>query len=174
MTELVVLASPEGKPAGTADKAAVHTADTPLHFAFSAWVVRDGQLLLTRRALSKLTWPGVWTNSFCGHPGPDEPTGDAVVRRGRFELGLTGTPRLVLPDFAYRAEDSSGVVENEICPVYLFETEDDPTPNPEEVDSFAWAPVRDVLAAVDATPFAFSPWMVEELTHEPLRAALLA
>ena len=70
--------------------------------------------------------------------------------------------------------DSSGVVENEICPVYLFETEDDPAPNPDEVDSFAWAPVRDVLAAVDATPFAFSPWMVEELTHQPLRAALMA
>ena len=173
MTELVVLASPEGKPAGVAEKAAVHTADTPLHFAFSAWVVRGGELLLTRRALSKLTWPGVWTNSFCGHPGPDEPTADAVVRRAQFELGLSGTPHLVLPNFSYRAVDSSGVVENEICPVYLFETTDEPTPNPDEVDSFAWVPVRDVLAAADATPFAFSPWMVEELAHEPLRAALL-
>lgn len=173
MTELVVLASPDGTPIGTADKAVVHTADTPLHFAFSAWVVRDDNILLSRRALSKKTWPGVWTNSFCGHPGPGEATVDAVVRRAQFELGLSGTPHLVLPDFAYRAVDSSGVVENEICPVYLFETSDDPKPNPEEVDSFAWAPVRDVLAAVDATPFAFSPWMVEELTHEPLRAALL-
>lgn len=173
MTELVVLVSPDGTPVGTADKAVVHTADTPLHFAFSAWVVRDDNILLSRRALSKKTWPGVWTNSFCGHPGPGEATVDAVVRRAKFELGLSGTPRLVLPDFAYRAVDSSGVVENEICPVYLFETSDDPQPNPEEVDSFAWAPVRDVLAAVDATPFAFSPWMVEELTHEPLRAALL-
>ena len=173
MTELVVLASPDGTPIGTADKAVVHTADTPLHFAFSAWVVRDGNILLSRRALSKKTWPGVWTNSFCGHPGPGEATVDAVVRRAQFELGLSGTPRLVLPDFAYRAVDSSGVVENEICPVYLFEASDDPKPNPDEVDSLAWAPAREVLAAVEATPFAFSPWMVEELTHEPLRAALL-
>ena len=173
MTELVVLVSPDGTPVGTADKAVVHTADTPLHFAFSAWVVRDDNILLSRRALSKKTWPGVWTNSFCGHPGPGEATVDAVVRRAQFELGLSGTPRLVLPDFAYRAVDSSGVVENEICPVYLFETSDDPKPNPEEVDSLSWAPAREVLAAVEATPFAFSPWMVEELTHEPLRAALL-
>ena len=173
MTELVVLASPDGTPIGTADKAVVHTADTPLHFAFSAWVVRDDNILLSRRALSKKTWPGVWTNSFCGHPGPGEATVDAVVRRAQFELGLNGTPHLVLPDFAYRAEDSSGVVENEICPVYLFETSDAPQPNPDEVDSLAWAPAREVIAAAEATPFAFSPWMVEELTHEPLRAALL-
>ena len=173
MTDLVVLASPDGTPIGTADKAVVHTADTPLHFAFSAWVVRDDNILLSRRALSKKTWPGVWTNSFCGHPGPGEATVDAVVRRAQFELGLNGTPHLVLPDFAYRAEDSSGVVENEICPVYLFETSDAPQPNPDEVDSLAWAPAREVIAAAEATPFAFSPWMVEELTHEPLRAALL-
>lgn len=173
MTELVVLASPEGEAIGTADKAAVHTADTPLHFAFSAWVVREGTILLTRRALSKLTWPGVWTNSFCGHPGPGEATGDAVVRRAHFELGLTGTPELVLPDFSYRAEDSSGVVEHEFCPVYLFETTDEPTLNPDEVDSYAWAPAGDVLAAAQATPFAFSPWMIEELAHAPLREALL-
>ena len=173
MTELVVLASPDGTPIGTADKAVVHTADTPLHFAFSAWVVRDDNILLSRRALSKKTWPGVWTNSFCGHPGPGEPTAAAVGRRAQFELGLSGTPRLVLPDFAYRAVDSSGVVENEICPVYLFETSDEPQPNPDEVDSLAWAPAREVLAAAEATPFAFSPWMVEELSHAALRAALL-
>ena len=51
--EVVILADENGQPAGTENKVVVHTADTPLHFAFSAWLVRDGKLLLTRRALIK-------------------------------------------------------------------------------------------------------------------------
>lgn len=176
--ELVVLASPDGRAIGTADKASVHSTTTPLHFAFSAWVIRDGKVLLTRRALSKLTWPGVWTNSFCGHPGPGEETRAAVIRRAAFELGIEPTslsaPRLILPDFSYRAVDSSGIVEYEICPVYVVElTGPDPQFNPQEVDSLAWVGARELIEAAKAAPFAFSQWMIEELAHPDLRAALI-
>ncbi len=173
--ERVVLVGPDGAPAGTALKAEVHTADTPLHFAFSCWVLRDGEVLMTRRALSKVTWPGVWTNSFCGHPGPGEDTAAAVVRRGRFELGLDVTPELVAADFSYRAVDSSGIVENEVCPVYVAQLDAgiEPRPNPEEVDSYFWIPAADIIRAAAAAPLAFSPWLVEELEVPALRERLL-
>ena len=114
--ELVVLLSEEGTPIGTADKATVHTEDTHLHLAFSCHVFnRDGKILVTRRALEKKTWPGVWTNSFCGHPGPDEDFTDAIHRRAEQELGLKlASVKSALPDFRYRAVDASGIVENEI------------------------------------------------------------
>ena len=52
--EEVVLLDDAHRPIGTAPKAEVHTADTPLHLAFSCWVLDDdGRLLLTRRALGK-------------------------------------------------------------------------------------------------------------------------
>jgi len=160
-TELVVLVDDLGTPVGTADKGVVHSADTPLHLAFSCHVYNaDGLVLVTRRALGKLTWPGVWTNSFCGHPAPDETMEQAIARRAAFELGITvESIELVLPDFRYRAVDASGIVENEICPVFRAVTTDVVAANPDEVSEFAWLAPAALRASVAAAPFAFSPWL---------------
>ncbi|PWJ56212.1 isopentenyl-diphosphate delta-isomerase [Quadrisphaera granulorum] len=163
--ELVVLLDDERRPVGSTPKVAVHTADTPLHLAFSCYISDTrGRLLLTRRAVTKLTWPGVWTNSVCGHPAPGEAFDDAVRRRARQELGLEIrdlTERL--PDFAYRAVDASGVVENEFCPVFTAVADADPVPDPDEVAEWAWVEWDDAVTLAARTPFAISPWAVLQL-----------
>lgn len=160
LPELVVLVDDDGTPIGSAEKATVHTQNTPLHLAFSCHIFNEqGQVLVTRRALGKLTWPGVWTNSVCGHPAPDETIEDALARRAQQELGITVrqvTP--LLPDFRYRAVDASGVVENEICPVFTAVTSDEVNPRADEIAEFAWVDPAAFQVAVAATPFAFSPW----------------
>lgn len=163
--ELVVLAAEDGTPVGTEDKATVHSTSTPLHLAFSAHIYDDdGRILITRRALSKRTWPGVWTNSFCGHPGPGEETEDAVRRRAEQELGLRlDRLELRLPDFRYRAVDASGVVENEICPVYTAHAASPLHPREDEVMEVQWADPLQLTAAVAAAPWAFSPWLTLQL-----------
>jgi isopentenyl-diphosphate Delta-isomerase len=159
--EQVVLVDEAGAAIGTADKVAVHSAETPLHLAFSCHVYgADGRVLVTRRALGKLTWPGVWTNSFCGHPSPGEALEDAISRRALFELGIAVSDiAVVLPDFRYRAVDASGIVENEVCPVFRAVTTDVVTPNPDEVSEFAWVAPDTLHAAAVAAPYAFSPWL---------------
>ncbi|WPF65557.1 MULTISPECIES: isopentenyl-diphosphate Delta-isomerase [unclassified Corynebacterium] len=178
--ELVILSDEEGNPTGTVPKESVHTEDTPLHLAFSAYLVDpEGRVLLTRRALSKKTWPGVWTNSFCGHPAPGEATEDAVRRRLEQELGVSAAQIMqlsrVLPDFRYWARDSSGVVENEICPVFVVRLAagSDLRPSPAEVDSWEWLRPSALVRAVEAAPVVFSPWLVEQLAHSVLQAELL-
>jgi isopentenyl-diphosphate delta-isomerase len=164
-SELVSLLADDGTPIGVADKLDVHGFDTPLHLAFSCHVFNSaGKVLVTRRSLDKLTWPGVWTNSFCGHPAPDELVEDAVRRRASVELGLEIEGlEIVLPHFRYRAVDASGLVENEVCPVYRAIAKAVPQPNPQEVAEFAWVEPRALVTAVSATPFAFSPWLVMQL-----------
>lgn len=159
--EMVVLVDASGNRIGTTAKATVHTTDTPLHLAFSCHLYSpDGRVLVTRRALSKRTWAGVWTNAFCGHLSPDEPAEDALRRRGLAELGVTVTAITpVLPDFRYRAVDASGIVENEICPVFSALTTDAVVPNPDEVAEWQWVSPAELRAAVAAAPFAFSPWL---------------
>ncbi|MXP21725.1 isopentenyl-diphosphate Delta-isomerase [Gordonia sp. HNM0687] len=164
-TDLVVLVDAERRPRGTAPRGSVHGSDTPLHLAFSCHVVDDfDRILMTRRALTKRTWPGVWTNSFCGHPRPEEPIEDAVRRYAPRELGFEVSDlACVLPDFSYRAVDASGMVENEVCPVYRARPCGSPVPNPDEVMDFVWAPIEDVWTSALRTPWVFSPWFVDQV-----------
>lgn len=161
-SEHVVLLDDDGREIGTAPKSSVHGTDTALHLAFSCHVVNEaGQVLVTRRALSKKTWPGVWSNSFCGHPRPAEPVLTAVHRRAEFELGLTLSEiELALPLFRYRATDANGIVEHELCPVYTALTHDEPVLNPLEVVDARWVDPADLAASLESTPWAFSPWLV--------------
>ena len=132
--EEVVLLDEDGGAIGSAPKSSVHGLDTPLHLAFSCHVRNSaGLVLVTRRAVGKQSWPGVWTNSFCGHPKPAERLLDAVRRRADFELGIElDDIEVALPLFRYRANDASGIVENEVCPVYLAASDDEPVPHRDE------------------------------------------
>lgn len=160
--DLVVLLDDDGREIGTAPKSSVHGTDTALHLAFSCHVYNTrGETLVTRRALDKGTWPGVWSNSFCGHPRPAEPVLAAVHRRAEHELGITlRDVRLALPLFRYRAVDANGMVEHEVCPVYLAVTDDEPELNPREVAEARWVDPAELAAGLRATPWAFSPWLV--------------
>ncbi len=164
VVEQVVLLTPDGTPCGVADKASVHGEVTPYHLAFSCYVFdRDGRLLVTRRALDKPTWPGVWTNSCCGHPGPGEDPADAVVRRLDQELGITAADlTLVLPDFSYRAS-FRGVEEYELCPVFLARSDAVPTPDPSEVADAVWRSWDEFVASATAPESQISPWAQEQV-----------
>jgi isopentenyl-diphosphate delta-isomerase len=169
--EEVVLLDEDGNAIGTTPKAEVHHRSTPLHLAFSCYVFDEhGSLLLTQRALHKPTWPGVWTNSFCGHPAPGEPLPDAVRRRAQQELGVTlAELDLVLPAFRYQAEMADGTRENEMCPVFVARTGDQVRADPEEVAATEWVPWDELVDGVNAGTRDVSPWCVQQVRE--LRAS---
>ena len=161
--ELIVLVDDDGRAIGTMPKPLVHHGETPLHRAFSAYLFDEaGRLLVTRRALGKATFPGMWTNTVCGHPGPGEDDAAAIARRADFELGLgVADVRPAVPGYRYRAE-FLGVVENEICPVYTGRFTGTPVPDPTEVEEWElldWAAFR---ARQENEGDAWSPWCREQ------------
>lgn len=163
--EQVVLLAESGHRIGVQDKAGVHHRDTPLHLAFSCYVFdASDRLLLTRRALTKRTWPGVWTNTCCGHPAPGERIEDAVRRRLGQELGVEVSGlTLVLPRFRYLAGMADGTVENEMCPVYRAYTRSEPAPDPSEVDDHEWVGWRELSAGMADGSRGVSPWCAEQV-----------
>jgi isopentenyl-diphosphate delta-isomerase len=186
--EQVVLCSPRGDATGTAPKSAVHHRDTPLHLAFSCYVFDPhGRILVTRRSRAKSVFPGVRTNSCCGHPAPGEGMTAAVRRRLQQELGVVASGvDLILPTFRYRATAADGTVENELCPVYRAVTADDRLrPDVTEVDDAWWVPwtqfctaaTGDTAVTGDGGDAAdpLSPWATEQVRQlaalgpDPLR-----
>ena len=147
----------------------MHHDRTPLHLAFSCYLLdAQGRVLLTRRALTKTTWPGVWTNACCGHPAPGEAHADAVRRRVRQELGVgIDDLRLVLPAFRYRAVMDDGVEENELCPVYVGRVVGELDPDPSEVAGVAWASWADVRREVADGTSPLSPWALTQIDALP-------
>jgi isopentenyl-diphosphate delta-isomerase len=172
--ELIVLVDERGQPTGTAEKWSSHHADTPLHLAFSCYVFDgSGAFLATRRALMKKVWPGVWSNTVCGHPAPGESVPEAIQRRLAYELGMTARDiEVVLPDHSYRAPAFAGIVEHEFCPVFVARQASAPQPNPVEVAACAWMDWEEFVrrAREDASD-AYSWWcknQLRELRGHPL------
>jgi len=71
----------------------------------------------------------------------------------------------MLPDFRYRAEHR-GIVENEICPVFVAVCHDNPTPNPREVAAVKWISWEGFAEACrrpeNGSNADYSPWSLME------------
>lgn len=141
MAEFIYYVDKNDKPTGeVAEKFSAHSDDTKLHAAFSCYVFnKKGQFLVTQRAHTKKVWHGVWTNSCCGHPEPNESREDAIKRRLKYELGMTSNePELVLAEYIYITPLYDGVVDHEYCPVYVALASSEVIANPAEVEDYKW------------------------------------
>ncbi|KLO32542.1 isopentenyl-diphosphate Delta-isomerase [Mycobacterium haemophilum] len=165
--EHVVLLDENGYSSGVAEKQTVHHMQTPLHLAYSCYIFdSNGRLLVTRRAATKKTWPGTWTNSCCGHPAPGEALVHAVRRRAREELGITlDDLKLILPRFRYRAVMDNGIVENELCPVFSATTSQLPQPNSAETDDIRLLDWPKFAQDVSSGRFVVSPWCRQQVAE---------
>ena len=160
--EEVVLVDESNNVLGTAPKSSVHGTTTPLHRGFSLFLFnRKGQLLLQQRSHTKKTWPLVWSNSVCGHPGLNESNVDAAIRRLNFELGMSTVHIEEIAPYRYSFV-RDGVMENEICPILAGFTDEEPVPNKDEVEAVRWIEWKEFLNEIEERPGTYSEWCEEE------------
>ncbi len=117
--------------------------------------------MLQQRSLSKKTWPGVWSNSCCGHPTLEESNEQAAKRRLQFELGLNVENLKEVAYYKY-CFTRFGIMENEICPIVVGFTDTLPTPNPDEVESVKYIAWSEFLKEIKTNPQNWSEWCIEE------------
>ena len=161
--EQVILVDEYNNQIGVADKETVHTTNSPLHRAFSLFLFNSKkQLLVTQRALEKKTFPGVWTNSVCGHVSPGEETIDAVKRRVSHELHIDVMDIKEVAPYRYRFADKNGILENEICPIFIGITNKDPKPKKSEIKAWKWVDWKEFVKTIQNHPGTYSPWSEEE------------
>jgi isopentenyl-diphosphate delta-isomerase len=124
-----------------------------------AWNPGRTRMLVTRRAASKLTWPGFWSNAVCSHPLPQEAYGAAARRRLAEELRIHAPLRPAFQLYYGPVRcPVSGVYEHELDQVFhAILREDAPIdPDPREISEARWLGPDDV-AALDAED-RMTPW----------------
>jgi isopentenyl-diphosphate Delta-isomerase len=167
MQELIIYVDDNGEPTGeTEEKLAAHNGTTRKHLAFSCYVFNDkGQILTTQRARSKKVWPGVWSNSFCGHPMPGEDFYQAIARRADAELGMKiSSLQCIKKDYSYETPVFEGVSENEYCPLFIAKIDSDINPNSKEVEDYKWMEFDDYIDALtEDKGIEWSWWAKDQL-----------
>lgn len=160
----IILVTPDDKVLGHTDKITAHRY-AMLHRAFSVFLYRQHngvvETLLQQRQQDKYHCGGLWTNSCCSHPMPDEAILTAGKRRLQEELGVVAELREI-GQFHYVATFSNGFYENELDHVLVGAYDHDNIPfNPSEVQATRWVKLGDLDAWLANETDAFTPWFAQ-------------
>lgn len=155
--EQVVLVNEQDLEIGLMEKMEAHE-KALLHRAFSVFVFNDaGELLLQQRAFGKYHSGGLWTNTCCSHPRPNERVADAAARRLMEEMGFTTALEKVF-DFIYQADFSNGLTEHEFDHVFIGHYDGAIIPDPNEVHAYEYRTMESIQASLDAKEGLFTAW----------------
>jgi isopentenyl-diphosphate delta-isomerase len=155
--EYVILVDEQDNDIGVMEKLLAHQ-EGLLHRAFSIFIFNEkGELLLQQRALSKYHSAGLWTNTCCSHPRPNETIKDAANRRLFEEMGLSCDLKIIT-NFIYKTPFENGLTEHELDYVLIGSTNQNPHINKDEVENYKWMPIEDIKKDIISHPDLYTSW----------------
>jgi isopentenyl-diphosphate delta-isomerase len=157
MEEKVILVDSQDRQLGLMEKMEAHERAI-LHRAFSVFIFNNrGQVMLQQRAHSKYHSGGLWTNTCCSHPRDGETVEQAGLRRLREEMGFETELKYGFY-FIYKAELEQGLTEHELDHVLIGYFNQEPTINHEEVASWRWMDLEDLIHDMESYPNHYTAW----------------
>jgi isopentenyl-diphosphate delta-isomerase len=155
--EVVVLVDERDRELGVMEKLRAHR-EGVLHRAVSVIILDSaGRLVLQQRSAGKYHGAGLWSNTACGHPRPDESPRGTAQRRLREEMGLTCALRHA-GTVVYRAKVGD-LIEHEVDHVFVGETVDEPRADPAEVMAWRAIPLDELQRDIRDHPERYTPWL---------------
>ena len=131
--DFVVLVDENDNELGVMKKMLAHEKGV-LHRAFSVFIFNSkGELLLQQRANHKYHSAGLWTNTCCSHPRPNETIKDAAHRRLFEEMGMVCDLKII-DNFIYKANFDNGLIEHEFDYIIKGFSDAVPAINKDEVE----------------------------------------
>ncbi len=129
-----------------------------LHRAVSVLIFNSkGEWLLQRRAKSKYHSGGLWTNTACSHPYPNENVKQAAERRLLEEMGMNVSLEKSF-DFIYKKELDKGLTEHEFDHVFVGYSDAFPILNLEEADDWTYLSTEELEVSMKIEPEAYTEW----------------
>jgi isopentenyl-diphosphate Delta-isomerase len=156
--EEVILVNEKDEVIGRAEKLDAHERGM-LHRAFSVFLFNNkNELLLQQRALHKYHSPGLWTNTCCSHPRPDEDIIDSAKRRCKEEMGIEVISLNNAFSFLYKVAFENGLIEHEFDHVLVGKHNVDPNVNSNEVANFKWISLNELKQDVALNGSFYTEW----------------
>lgn len=155
--EFVVLVNESDEVLGSMEKMQAHV-EGKLHRAFSVFVFNsNGEMLIHQRALSKYHSPGLWTNTCCSHPRPDEAYIDGAHRRLMEEMGMKCDLSPAF-SFIYKCSFDNDLIEHELDHVFTGISNQEPIPDKQEVHAWKYMTIEDIMTDISQHPDNYTPW----------------
>jgi len=155
--EFVILVDEQDCELGIMEKMEAHKHGV-LHRALSVLVFNSkGKLLLQKRAETKYHSGGLWTNTCCSHPRPNESISDAASRRLREEMGIEIKLNHA-GSFIYKAKLDQGLTEHELDHVFTGVFDAKPNINRHEVADWKYVSVHSLMKDIAANPTQYTEW----------------
>ena len=154
----VILVNGKDEAIGTMGKMEAHRKGE-LHRAFSIFLFdKDDRLLLQQRAVGKYHSPGLWTNTCCSHPRPNEYVITAATRRLKEEMGMEAELEHRF-SFIYKADVGNDLIEHELDHVFFGHVSGSIRPHPQEVQHHRYITLPELEHEMKVFPDRFTPWL---------------